>query len=97
MSLNLHFLQIPNALLEGLLNAAFERGSKSLVLRLPSFRDVVVASSLRHTTKGRALNRLAERRGLEHRRQGPLVDMDVEVSGVDVDVDVAAAKGNEAY
>jgi hypothetical protein len=95
MNLNLPFLRIPDALLEGLKTVVFARGSKPQMPRLPSFRNVVVASSSRHTIRGRARNRLSEQRWLEH-----LVDVDVAVDvavDVDVDVAVAAASGNKAY
>jgi hypothetical protein len=95
MNLNLPFLRIPDALLEGLKTVVFARGSKPQMPRLPSFRNVVVASSSRHTIRGRARNRLSEQRWLEH-----LVDVDMAVDvAVDVDVAmaVAAASGNKAY
>jgi hypothetical protein len=68
MSLNLHFLRMPDALVEDLKTVVFARGSKPQMLHLSSFRNVVVASSSRHTIRGRARNRLlgwSEHRWLE--------------------------------
>jgi hypothetical protein len=74
MNLNLPFLRIPDALLEGLKTVVFARGLKLQMLHLLSFRNAVVASSSQHTIRGRARNQLSEHRWLER-----LVDVAVNV------------------